>query len=1152
MFRRYADNQFPVPNGSNLFVIPGGLDWLRKLFSCVLRLSLENMESASTALNAVIQAAFVKAKKNGAPNKIHLGPLARFECIFPARPAPALAALATSPYLNVYLGIGEKFATQYHLHEFFTGMLIFQSEVEFAAFIKNGYTVVVSVGDPNKIVAAASFITENDGLFVDAIAVSHEKHKRALRQSMAMTQRLSSVPDVCAALVKGNFQGLGLGSFLICLLSRIATITCSSKTDSVYLKAHQSSFNYYTHRGFVKATSMGAIVEKALPDLQRCVNKETIMMVRHCGRSDVSAAANAMVSLSSTSPEQPQEPATNSSLASNAPPASTKTSDNVGVGDDEDSVLAPQEDTRSVPTPNVGTDEDAATAKKTAKPRRKKRKRKALALPITRKTRSGDKKDRKFLGAVKQVGQLKNKGKRRHIAEDSEEESHMEDENEEEESEEDADEWNEKGRDKEDRDQKESEEDGASKKDSGEEESEEELVIASKKESEEDESDEELVIAKQHPPVPTAKRLAPNKFNVLQAVDSETDDDRESDHETPSPWRGPRKETLDNDWWQSANPAYAQYKASIPVTSHKRSQKELCAEYDAPQPRALGRLKLLEMARKYQVNTQDHQTGFEDERRQCNVVFTDQDYLDLAAVADLHRPIEIHHEKYKEKVGNVLVKVSSYRVRKRQTLAILLSDETARHSMKREVREILVSVTWLMTTTRPDVTEWIDETLHGTKVYSVAGVNAVADEYSLSFSGKAGRAQQFLSPPQGHVATTFLPVAPPTIPWCRPKKKGKAPSEATRQSERNALGPGVYYDKTGRATSALLTRMKVEARAVSVPYMAPPPKDDTQIVKLKWVKSPGATQNTQGLWHGLYATQLGCAKTALVLQECGLLTDWVEATFAAPFRSECKTVACGTFGARKTNKYLFIPAGDVHDLGTDPPPSAELLPDYITKYQQGKLDTCLRDSLASALTAVGFGAEAEMIASKEELVGTTVDLVTRIIALVRRQFSKAQLVMKKICNHSSLVESIAQLDSAWPIVLLLQTSDGSHASHAITTWKGMIFDSNCKHPLRWSQSSLDWCSGPESTCIGFSRAYQIAPQEYVVAPIIRNQEAQEALAVGSWLKRTNGTTGWIWRFPCTKRNTFLVRYPSGAIESMSEKEVASRLVTRLEVGAVTF
>ena len=188
-------------------------------------------------------------------------------------------------------------------------MLIFQSEVEFAAFMNKGFAVVVSCGDPNKTVAAASFMTEKDGLFVDAIAVSHEKHKHSLRQSKSMSQRLSSVPAFCASLMKGNFQGLGLGSFLICLLSRIAKITCSEKEDSVFLKAHTEAQAFYTDRGFVEASSMGDIISKALPDFHRQVDEKTIMLVRHSGRSDVAVnAANTMVSLSELSPEQSQEP----------------------------------------------------------------------------------------------------------------------------------------------------------------------------------------------------------------------------------------------------------------------------------------------------------------------------------------------------------------------------------------------------------------------------------------------------------------------------------------------------------------------------------------------------------------------------------------------------------------------------------------------------------------------------------------------------------------------------------------------------------------------------------------------------------------------------------------------------------------------------
>ena len=129
---------------------------------------------------------------------------------------------------------------------------------------------------------------------------------------------------------------------------------------------------------------------------------------------------------------------------------------------------------------------------------------------------------------------------------------------------------------------------------------------------------------------------------------------------------------------------------------------------------------------------------------------------------------------------------------------------------------------------------------------------------------------------------------------------------------------------------------------------------------MKWILSPGTSQ--EGLWHGVYATQLGVGKSHTILQECGLLTDWIESTFAAPFKKECKDVAsatqlgvgkshtilqeCGlltdwiesTFaapfkkeckdvasgkdGVRNPKQFLFIPAGDTHDSVSDPPPAS--------------------------------------------------------------------------------------------------------------------------------------------------------------------------------------------------------------------------------------
>ena len=89
---------------------------------------------------------------------------------------------------------------------------------------------------------------------------------------------------------------------------------------------------------------------------------------------------------------------------------------------------------------------------------------------------------------------------------------------------------------------------------------------------------------------------------------------------------------------------------------------------------------------------------------------------------------------------------------------------------------------------------------------------------------------------------------------------------------------------------------------------------------MKWILSPGTSQ--EGLWHGVYATQLGVGKSHTILQECGLLTDWIESTFAAPFKKECKDVASGKDGVRNPKQFLFIPAGDTHDSVSDPPPAS--------------------------------------------------------------------------------------------------------------------------------------------------------------------------------------------------------------------------------------
>jgi hypothetical protein len=235
---------------------------------------------------------------------------------------------------------------------------------------------------------------------------------------------------------------------------------------------------------------------------------------------------------------------------------------------------------------------------------------------------------------------------------------------------------------------------------------------------------------------------------------------------------------------------------------------------------------------------------------------------------------------------------------------------------------------------------------------------------------------------------------------------------------------------------------------------------------------------------------------------------------------------------------LFIPAGDIHDSDLDPPPSSELLLDVPLAYFQDEEDSCLRHSMASSLAAMGFAAEAKAVAAKTSLLGCNLALVQETVLLVRALFAKANLCMKKLHAHACSIADVGAEDASWPIVLIIQTSDGCHGTHAVMTWNGMIFDSNCRYALRWSWDALDWCSGKDSSCISFSRVYRICPVDY------RETKPHSVIAVGMQVAkhRQESVGGWIMRLPTKKKPNHHVRHTDGVTEAMSEEEVARFVV----------
>lgn len=175
-------------------------------------------------------------------------------------------------------------------------------------------------------------------------------------------------------------------------------------------------------------------------------------------------------------------------------------------------------------------------------------------------------------------------------------------------------------------------------------------------------------------------------------------------------------------------------------------------------------------------------------------------------------------------------------------------------------------------------------------MHRIPGGDGGADALALSFSGRPQRDATMVPLPKRHKPAVFVHDD---------------------------------YDTFDNATDSLCLAMRKEAVAYGGTYMAPPPTNDTPIVKLKWAPSSKAkhinSRDRHGSWRGAFAVVAGEAKT-IVLQECGLPREWVEENFALQLRRECQDIALQLKSNRNPKKYILIPAGDVHNIVVDPPP----------------------------------------------------------------------------------------------------------------------------------------------------------------------------------------------------------------------------------------
>jgi hypothetical protein len=295
-------------------------------------------------------------------------------------------------------------------------------------------------------------------------------------------------------------------------------------------------------------------------------------------------------------------------------------------------------------------------------------------------------------------------------------------------------------------------------------------------------------------------------------------------------------------------------------------------------------------------------------RQRCDAEFAPQMHLDFAALTDSNRAVQAKSKSVK---GNDLISVavSSYKLSTDMKLAALVEDPVAQQKLASVVRSVTVSKTWLVETCRPDVADWLADSLEGIKVRRMGGGNVGGDAFSLECSAKMERDHAFVSVPQGHVATKFAPVGPPLL-----SKKLKPKSEKEKlEGNPEPCEHNSYFDVCGKAKESSCWALRKEAEQNGALHAAPPPAADTQIIKLKWVPTSRSNKNKEecGMRHGAFAVRLGVDKGSTVLQECGLLSTWVEEAFPEPLRRECRATALGRVGKRNPKHFLCIPAGDI-------------------------------------------------------------------------------------------------------------------------------------------------------------------------------------------------------------------------------------------------
>ena len=143
-------------------------------------------------------------------------------------------------------------------------------------------------------------------------------------------------------------------------------------------------------------------------------------------------------------------------------------------------------------------------------------------------------------------------------------------------------------------------------------------------------------------------------------------------------------------------------------------------------------------------------------------------------------------------------------------------------------------------------------------------------------------------------------------------------------------------------------------------------------------------------------------------------------------------------------------------------------------FQQGKRDTCLTSSLASALHFIGWEEEANKLETiGQSYVEGRADQLAMLYHIIH-DIMPRWLEPKRIRKKEALALLQQQHDYGTIKLCVLEGSDGSK-NHAVTIFGNLIFDSNEQLALPLERHALDYCtSTPEqastyvSVCDGWT------------------------------------------------------------------------------------